>query len=69
VAQILKAQGLLPSGWEEIAVRKTQRGGQQANIPIRISRRAAGALRLEQRAGRGAETSPTASRMAGTTWC
>src|SRR3989449_1070540 len=35
VAQILKAQegGLLPSGWEEIAVRKTQRGGQQTNIP------------------------------------
>src|SRR3989442_5996863 len=33
VAQILKAHGLLPSGWEEIAVRKTQRGGQQANIP------------------------------------
>jgi len=33
VAQILKAHGLLPSGWEEIAVRKTQRGGQQLNIP------------------------------------
>jgi len=35
VAQILKtqAEGLLPSGWEEIAVRKTQRGGQQTNIP------------------------------------
>jgi len=33
VAQILKAHGLLPSGWEEIAVRKTQRDGQQANIP------------------------------------
>ena len=33
VAQILKAHGLLPSGWEEIAVRKTQRGGQQATIP------------------------------------
>ena len=35
VAQILKGQegGLLPSGWEEIAVRKTQRGGQQTNIP------------------------------------
>src|SRR5437870_3982242 len=35
VAQILKAQegGVLPSGWEEIAVRKTQRGGQQTNIP------------------------------------
>src|SRR5437773_2494872 len=35
VAQILQAQegGLLPSGWEEIAVRKTQRGGQQTNIP------------------------------------
>ena len=33
VEQILKAQGLVPSGWEEIAVRKTQRGGQQTNIP------------------------------------
>src|SRR3989441_1218135 len=35
VGQILKAQegGLLPSGWEEIAVRKTQREGRQTNIP------------------------------------
>ena len=33
VEQILKTQDLLPSGWEEIAVRKTQRGGQQTNIP------------------------------------
>src|SRR2546427_5185452 len=33
VEQILKTQGLLPSGWEEIALRKTQRGGQQVNIP------------------------------------
>ena len=33
VEQILKAQGLLPSGWEEIAVRKTQREGRQTNIP------------------------------------
>jgi len=35
VAQILKtqAEGLLPSGWEEIAVRKTQRGGKETNIP------------------------------------
>src|SRR5712691_6890836 len=33
VAQILKAHDLQPSGWEEIAVRKTQRGGQQVNIP------------------------------------
>src|SRR2546430_4530118 len=33
VEQILKAQGLLPSGWEEIALRKTQRDGRQANIP------------------------------------
>ncbi len=31
--RVLKAHDLLPSGWEEIAVRKTQRGGQQANIP------------------------------------
>jgi hexosaminidase len=33
--QILKAQGggLLPSGWEEIAVRKAQRDGQTTNIP------------------------------------
>src|SRR5436189_3523396 len=33
VAQILKtqAEGLLPSGWEEIAVRKTQRGGKETN--------------------------------------
>ncbi len=33
VEQILKAQGLVPSGWEEIAVRKTQRDGRQVNIP------------------------------------
>ncbi len=33
VEQILKAQGLLPSGWEEIAVRKTQRDGHRTTIP------------------------------------
>lgn len=33
VADILKAQGLVPSGWEEIAVRKTQRDGHGTNIP------------------------------------
>jgi len=33
VEQILKAQGLLPSGWEEIAVRKTQREGHRTTIP------------------------------------
>ena len=33
VEQILKAQGLLPSGWEEIAVRKTHRDGQMTTIP------------------------------------
>ncbi len=33
VEQILKAQGLLPSGWEEIAVRKTSRDGRRTNIP------------------------------------
>jgi len=33
VEQILKAQGLLPSGWEEIAVRKTLRDGRPTNIP------------------------------------
>jgi hexosaminidase len=33
VEQILKAQGLLPSGWEEIAVRKTHRDGRPTNIP------------------------------------
>ncbi len=33
VEQILKAQGLLPSGWEEIAVRKTVREGRPTNIP------------------------------------
>src|SRR5207248_10899 len=33
VEQILKAQGLLPSGWEEIAVRKTSRDGRRMNIP------------------------------------
>jgi hexosaminidase len=33
VAQILKAQGLLPSGWEEIAVRKTSRDGHRMSIP------------------------------------
>ena len=33
VEQILKAQALLPSGWEEIAVRKTSRDGQRTNIP------------------------------------
>src|SRR5260370_3048631 len=32
VEQILKAQGLVPSGWEEIAVRKTQRDGRRAVI-------------------------------------
>src|SRR5437870_4912896 len=30
--QILKAQGLVPSGWEEIAVRKTRRDGRRAVI-------------------------------------
>jgi len=33
VEQILKTQDLLPSGWEEIAVRKTHRAGQPTNIP------------------------------------
>ncbi len=33
VEQILKAQGLVPSGWEEIAVRKTQRDGHRTTIP------------------------------------
>src|SRR4029077_11188322 len=33
VAQILKTHGLEPSGWEEIAVRKTQRDGRRVNIP------------------------------------
>jgi hexosaminidase len=33
VEQILKAQGLIPSGWEEIAVRKTQRDGRWTTIP------------------------------------
>src|SRR5437899_12139364 len=32
VEQILKTQGLVPSGWEEIAVRKTRRGGRLAVI-------------------------------------
>lgn len=32
VAEILKAQGLTPSGWEEIAVRKTRRDGRPVNI-------------------------------------
>lgn len=32
IEQILKAQGLEPSGWEEIAVRKTQRDGRPATI-------------------------------------
>ena len=33
VEQILKAQGVTPSGWEEIAVRKTRRDGRPVNIP------------------------------------
>jgi len=33
VEQILKAQDLVPSGWEEIAVRKTSRDGRRTNIP------------------------------------
>jgi len=33
VEQMLKAQGLVPSGWEEIAVRKTSRDGHRTNIP------------------------------------
>jgi hexosaminidase len=33
IEQILKAQGLLPSGWEEIAVRKTSREGHRTTIP------------------------------------
>jgi hexosaminidase len=32
VAEILKAHGLVPSGWEEIAVRKTQRDGRPTTI-------------------------------------
>src|SRR5881409_3319896 len=32
VEQILKAQGIAPSGWEEIAVRKTHRDGRAATI-------------------------------------
>jgi hexosaminidase len=32
VEQILKAQGLVPSGWEEIAVRRTRRDGRPATI-------------------------------------
>src|SRR6266702_3113045 len=33
VEQVLKAQGIAPSGWEEIAVRKTSRDGRRTNIP------------------------------------
>jgi len=33
VEQILKAQGVALSGWEEIAVRKTTRDGRRTNIP------------------------------------
>ncbi|MFN2571876.1 MAG: family 20 glycosylhydrolase [Gemmatimonadales bacterium] len=33
VADILKAQGMVLSGWEEIAVRKTQREGRRTTIP------------------------------------
>jgi hexosaminidase len=33
VAQILNAHGLVPSGWEEIAVRKTRQDSQSVNIP------------------------------------
>ena len=33
IEQILKTQGLVPSGWEEIAVRKTRRDGRPVNIP------------------------------------
>jgi hexosaminidase len=33
IEQILKTHGLVPSGWEEIAVRKTQRDGHPVNIP------------------------------------
>ena len=33
VEQILKAQGVTLSGWEEIAVRKTTRDGRRTNIP------------------------------------
>jgi len=33
VEQILKTHGLIPSGWEEIAVRKTRRDGQPTIIP------------------------------------
>src|SRR5438876_6527122 len=33
VEQILKAQGVTLSGWEEIAVRKTSRDGRRTNIP------------------------------------
>src|SRR5438876_3539360 len=32
IEQILKAQGLVPSGWEEMAVRKTRRDGRRAVI-------------------------------------
>jgi hexosaminidase len=32
VAEILKAQGLVPSGWEEIAVRQTRRDGRPTTI-------------------------------------
>jgi len=33
IAQILQAHGLAPSGWEEIAVRRTLRDSQPVNIP------------------------------------
>ena len=33
IEQILKAQGLAPSGWEEIAVRRTRLDGHSVNIP------------------------------------
>jgi len=33
IAQILQTHGLAPSGWEEIAVRRTLRDSQQVNIP------------------------------------
>ena len=33
IEQVLKAQGLTPGGWEEIAVRKTRLDGHSVNIP------------------------------------
>ena len=67
VEKILRRHDITPSGWEEIAVRKTRLDGKPKNIRTPRSPTAAGARTSGTTCrATGTRTSPIASRMAAT---